>query len=321
MRALLLLAGLLALPACSDPGAPVAAVAGQTLSAERLAHLMVLAQPMPLTPQAASELASHWVTLMAFGMRMATGDSMLDSTTVADLMRYPIRQEMLGEWRRRLLARIPLGEAGHFDSTYARELLRTRHARLAEDGPALLREIAGAPWGTLESTRVLATFDGGAVPASRLQQYVQYVTPATRLDIRAATDDRIAVFLWGFVLDELLAAQAESAGVVVGEEAYRAMSDACREVVHTLWARADLSPASLTGTGPTVDDRARAAARRVEAYLEAAVARRLPLDPLPPFLAVPLLRDVEWEITAERMDGAVERARRLLAAAGRPGEP
>jgi len=316
MRALPLLASLLALPACSRPRAPVAAVAGQSLPAERLAHLMVLAQPMPLTAQAASELASHWVTLMAFGVRMAAGDSMLDSATVADLMRYRIRQEVLGEWRRRLLARKPPTEAAHFDSTYARELLRTRHARLTEDGPALLREIAEAPWKTLESTPVLATFDGGAVAASRLQQYVQYLTPATRLDIRAATDDRITDFLWGFVLDELLEAQAESAGVHVSEEAFRTMAHACREVVHTLWERADLSPASLAAAGPTRGHRDEAAARRVESYLEAAVARRVPFEPLPPFLTVPLLRDVEWESAVERMDGVVEQARRLLAAAG-----
>jgi post-segregation antitoxin (ccd killing protein) len=282
---------------------------------------MVLAQPIPVTTEVASELASHWVTLMAFGRRMAAGDSLLDPETITDLMKYRIRQEVVGEWRRRLLAPLPPAAGPEFDSSYARDLLRTRHTRLSADAPALFREIATAPWRSPASTRVLATFDGGTIAASQLQHYVQYLSPATRLDIQAAPDDRITRFLWGFLLDELLVAQAESAGVRVSETAYQAMADECRELVHTLWERADLSPASLAAAGATADDRAQAAAHRVEAYLEAAVARKVPLEPLPPFLAVPLLRDVEWEIAADRMSAVVDRARRLLTAAESPRRP
>jgi len=128
---LLLLVSLWGLMGCGDPAGDMAARVGdRVLSADRLAQLMVLAQPMPLTAEVASELASHWVTLIAFGQRMAAGDSLLDSTTIHDLMRYRIRQAVIAEWRRRLLAPIPAADVARFDSSYPRELLSERRARL-----------------------------------------------------------------------------------------------------------------------------------------------------------------------------------------------
>jgi len=59
----------------------------------------------------------------------------------------------------------------------------------------------------------------------------------------------------------------------------------------------------------------------VEAYLDAAAARRVPFEPVPTFLAVALLREVRWEIVPEGLDAAVERARRLLAGSGASPAP
>ncbi len=322
VRTLLWLVSLLAVAGCRDPRGDVAArVDGRVLSANRLAQLMVLAQPVPLSPEVASELASHWVTLTAFGRHMAAGDSLLDSATIHDLMKYRIRQELVAEWRRRLLVRVPRAEVARFDSSYAPELLYRRRARLDRGATGILREVATNPWRSMDATRTLATFIGGGISTGQLQRYVQYLSPATRLDMRAATDDRIADFLWGFVLDELLVAQAESAGVRVSASAYHAMAQETRDVVHTLWERTGLAPSALSSAGTTAAGRAQAAARRVEDYLEAAAARKVPLEPVPPFLAVPLLREVAWEIAADRMSDVVDRARRLLAAAESPRKP
>jgi len=139
-----------------------------------------------------------------------------------------------------------------------------------------------------------------------------------KLRMRGAPDDRIAGFLWGLVLDQLLVAQAESAGVRLSEGAYGAMAQEVRDAVHALWEHTGLAPSALSSAGPAPADRATAAARKVEEYLEAAAARKVPLEAVPPFLAVPLLREVEWEIAADRMHEVVDRARRLLAATESP---
>ena len=316
MRALRLLVGLWGLAACRGSGdRAVARVDHWTLSADRLARLMVLAQPLPLSAEVASELASHWVTLMAFATRIAAGDSLLDSARLADLLRHRVRQAQVAEWRRRLLAAVPGAEAAGFDSSYARALLEHRAARLDPAASGTLRDLATNPWRATDSARTLATFTGGTLAASQLQRYLQYLSPATRLEMRAAPDARLADFLWGLVLDEVLATQADSAGVRLAEGTYQAMVREVRDVVHGLWDRTGLSPSALLAEGETAAGRTNAAARKVEEYLNAAAARRVPLEAIPPFLAVPLLRQVRWEVSVDRMGDVVGRARRLLAAA------
>src|SRR5574341_1235683 len=134
---------LLALMACGGRPASVVARAGrQTLTDQRLSELMVLAQPVPLTTDVAYQLASFWVTYAAFAQHVATGDSLLDSVTVIRLMAHRARQEVVTEWRRRLLARIAPAQAAGFDSSYARALVEARHAELTTGALERVRDIA-----------------------------------------------------------------------------------------------------------------------------------------------------------------------------------
>lgn len=319
------LLGFLGLLACGERHGGVAArVDGRTLSVDRLAQLMVLAQPLPLTHDVAYELASHWVNLAAFSKRMAAGDSLLDSATVLDVMGYRVRHEILQLWAQRLMAGMGPAEAARFDSAYAQELLQVRDARLHVGAPAVVRRLATDPWRTAHPPETLATFAGGAVTAGDLARHVQYLSRETHREIREAPEARIAQFVWGLTLQELLWLQADSAGVRLSDAAFRAIANEYRDAAQALRSRTGLVPESLALAGPTLADRERAAARRIEEYLEAAAARRVPLEAMPPFLAVPLLRAVDWEIVEERMDAVVQRARRLLAAtedSGPPAEP
>lgn len=318
MRVAGLVLGLLGIAGCGEANrGAVARVDGRTLSVERLAELMVLAQPVPLTRDVAKELATHWVHWTAFAARMAAGDSLLDSARVLQVMWHPVRQEIVAQWRQRLLARAGvLGDErriARFDSVYASQLFRDRGARVREGAAAVVRRIAGDPWSPLAPPETLATFAGGAVAAGDLARHVQYLSPDTQREMLEASEERIAEFLSGLVLQELMLAQADSAGVRLSEPAFRVIAGQCRDAVHALWRDSNLSPASLPSARPGRGDREQAAARRVEEYLDAAAARRVPLEPVPPFLAVALLREVDWEIVPEQLEAVVERAQRLLA--------
>lgn len=301
-----------------DGGSLVARVADRVLSVDRLAELMVLAQPVPVTEEVAQELAGHWVHLMAFGRRMATGDSLLDSATVLDVMRYRVQQEIVAAWRRQLLARSSvMGDSratARFDSTFARELLHRRAAALSRDAVSTVRQIAANPWDRFQPERTVASFAGGTVTAPELARYVQHLSPATRQEMGGAPDSRITDFLWGFVLQTLLTAQAESAGVRLGPVAFQDIQRQYRDAVHALWQHTGLSPASLASAARAETEREQAAGLRVEEYLDAAAARRVPLQGVPPFLAVAVLGAVDWEIRPDRMSDVVRRAQRLLAA-------
>jgi hypothetical protein len=312
-------AALAALPGCPGPGRrPAASVDGASLSADRLAQLLVLAQPVPLRRDVAYELASHWVTLTAFARRMALGDSLLDSATIADLMSQRARRQILERWRADLLAGVPGGDTARFSSAYARRLVLAGNAELKPRAVAIARSVASDPWGPRDAGDTVATFTGGAVTSRDLARYTQYAASATRQEMRDAPEGRISDFLWGLVLDELLLRQADSAGVRLEASQFLALADDCRKVIHRLWDGTGLSPGALASAAPLPAERRKLAARLVDAYLEAAAARRLPLEPVPPFLAVPLLRDVAWDIVPDQMDSAVARARRLLAGTGEP---
>lgn len=315
----ILLLSLLGLTSCTDlPGSGhrvVARIGERTLSVERLSEIMVLAQPLPLTPEVALQLASHWVHVTAFSLRMAAGDSLLDSATVMRLMWYRVQQEAIAAWRERLLEQGAVAEevAARFEVLYGDRLLQARAVRIRAAAATAVQRLAADPWANARAEDTLATFTGGALTSGELLRYLQYLPPDTHREMREAAEEVITAFLRSVLRHELLWLQAESARVKLSEPVRRAIAEEYRGAVRALWQHTGLAPASLAQAGATDAERQRVAAQRVEQYLDAAAARKVPLEPVPPFLAVPLLRDASWGIAQDRLDEVVERARRLLA--------
>ena len=113
-RACLLGAALPWLAACGDlADRGLAARADDwTLTEERLAELLVLAQPFPLDSVAVHELAIHWVGAAALSLRAAAGDSLLGSEAVEASMWIDRREALLAADREaRLGARVMLDGA------------------------------------------------------------------------------------------------------------------------------------------------------------------------------------------------------------------
>lgn len=75
-----------------------------TLSEERLAELIVLAQPFPLDSAAVHELAVHWVAGAALSLRAAAGDSLAGSEALAESTWLEQREAMLALDREERLA-------------------------------------------------------------------------------------------------------------------------------------------------------------------------------------------------------------------------
>lgn len=90
------LVALLALSGCSalsDRGI-VARAGDWTLTEERMAELLVLAQPFPLDSAAAAQLADHWVAAAALSQRAAAGDSLMGSEAI-EAVTWAARREAL----------------------------------------------------------------------------------------------------------------------------------------------------------------------------------------------------------------------------------
>lgn len=102
-----------------------ARVGDWTLTEDRLAELIVLAQPFPLDSTAVHQLADHWVSSAALSLRSAAGDSLLGPEALAEASWLERRETVLDADREaRLGAQITL------DANSAREIFDEGRFRL-----------------------------------------------------------------------------------------------------------------------------------------------------------------------------------------------
>lgn len=124
--ATLAFAGLLAASACDDLARRrlVATAGNWSLSEERLAELLVLAQPFPLDSASAGSLARHWQGAASLALRAAAGDSLLGSEALAAAAWLDRREALLAADREdRLGAATALGPNA-VDSAFHESSLR-----------------------------------------------------------------------------------------------------------------------------------------------------------------------------------------------------
>ncbi len=106
-----------------------------TLSEQRLAELIVLAQPFPLDSLAVHQLAEHWVSAAALSLRSAAGDSLLGSEALAEATWLERREAVLDADREaRLGSEITL-DAASAEEIFADGRLRLVAHALRRVGP------------------------------------------------------------------------------------------------------------------------------------------------------------------------------------------
>jgi len=106
-----------------------------TLSEERLAELIVLAQPFPLDSAAAHELADHWMAGAALSLRSAAGDSLSGSEALAESTWLEQREAMLAHDREQRLGAAVLPDDAEAERTFREGSLRLIAHVLRRVGP------------------------------------------------------------------------------------------------------------------------------------------------------------------------------------------
>ena len=123
--------------ACSDLSdrGLAARVDDWTLTEERLAELIVLAQPFPLDSVAVRELARHWTSVAALSLRAAAGDSLSGSEALAQSTWLEQREALLAlDREERLGAGVALDSAS-VERTFREGSLRLIAHVLRRVGP------------------------------------------------------------------------------------------------------------------------------------------------------------------------------------------
>jgi hypothetical protein len=211
--------------------------------------------------------------------------------------------------------------ATRLDSAYGAQLMLDRGVEVLPTAPATVREITTSLERALESSKVLATYDGGRFTSDQFARWLMYVPPETYEQLLAAPDDQIAYFTRQLVLQELLWQQADSAGIGMSDSTYGLMEEQYRLGLQALWGATGLWPDSLAAYGPTPAAREQLARQQVDRYFEAVASRQLALQPVPPALAEQLRQMAEWRILPAGIDAALQLAGRLQAATERPADP
>lgn len=207
------------------------------------------------------------------------------------------------------------------DSAYGASLLEDKAVEVRPTAAATIRDLAQAPVRSLESSRVLATYNGGQLTAGQFARWLLYIPVDTYQQLLAAPDDQINHFTRQIVLQELLWQQVDSAGIQMTDSIYRMIDTRYRRVLQSVYQVVRVWPDSLARLGATLAERQQIARDRVNRYFDAIAARQKPLRPIPPFLAEQLRQSVDWEIFPAGMEAALRRAERLRAATETPRQP
>jgi hypothetical protein len=221
-----------------------------------------------------------------------------------------IYRPSLDEVRESFAAFVREDRAVDFDVAYGEELLETMQVEVHPSAPAQIRAVMGAPLRAMESSRVMATHRDGRFTEGQFARWLQYLPPATRAQLGNAPDDQILYFTRQVVLQELLANQADSAGVQLSDTAYAVIRNLYTGAVTELWNVVGIAPDSLAAAGSTLDEREQIARRRVDVYFERFAAGTVDLLSIPPLLGTRLRAEADWELNPAGIERVLERLAR-----------
>ena len=195
------------------------------------------------------------------------------------------------------------------DAGAAEGVRDARGFALASGASVVVARMTEEPREWLESEQVLATWDGGVLPASALARSLMFLPRESRAQLAAASEDDRVMFVSDIGTRELRRLDALERGMVVDsvqDENLARLHD--EEVEH--WTRVLELDAS---DAPSRDALAR--------YMEAVVARREEARPLPPLLEAWILGRTEHRVRARGVLASIVTARTMIEEAGGAGDP
>lgn len=202
------------------------------------------------------------------------------------------------------------------ESTYMARLATAANVDIKKDAPAQLKRAAAEFEKNADNDDALATYKGGELTVGEIIGAVNAAQgPAAAPQIIAAPDSILRGFVEEVTRRELLVREADKAGIdMPPAERARLITD-WKQLVTSVWEQLGVSPKQLADSAASRGDRERAAAARVEAYLDRMMAGQAQLIQVPAVLSAALREKYEGRVMPAGVDRAVERAQSLRAAA------
>lgn len=255
---------------------------------------------LPPSPQGAFVTAFD-----SAGWRLSEGEvsGIVETPFGYHIIKRPGKSEVQGR-----LIEFQLGSlVGRLDSLHRDSLSTATGLEVSGDAPALVRSSIDDPDGAAESSRDLASWEGGEFTQSDLLRWISALPPQSLSQIQSAPDEQLANFTRLLAENELLLQEAEDAGIGLTplewqtmEQGYRAEIDTLKQMLGLGY---DVSDSTLAP-----DERAKVAALKLDQYFDGVMKGTSQVRKMPASLSLMLRAEGDWDISRAGLAHALDLA-------------
>ena len=229
-----------------------------------------------------------------------------------------IRRPTMEDSREKVVAYLTQDATRRLDSIYMDSLSIQYDLAISADAPALMRAGLADKSGMRKSGKAISKYKGGKLTVAEYLRWLSALPPQFASQVREASDEQLTQFAKALSTNQLLLAQADSAGITLPADQWAAMEASYQGVIDTLKLTIGLG-ADVIDPSAAVSERERVAQGRVEDFFNQVFAQTARLRPLPGALGQ-VLRDQEGgKISQPGITRAVELASAASLQAAPPG--
>lgn len=203
------------------------------------------------------------------------------------------------------------------ESVYYAGLTDKADLEVEDDAAAAVKRAVREPSEHRRDRETLAEFDGGELTVGRAIMWISSLPNAPQLmqQLQAAPDSAVQGFVRDVARQELLLREAERLKVSIAPEELNQLRSDWKMLVATVWDRLGISPKALADSAPSVPERERLAATRIEGFMDRLMSGQA--NPVPMPLPLANVLDTKFDASVNRagLDRATERAARIRASA------
>lgn len=203
--------------------------------------------------------------------------------------------------------------AMRLDSLFLDSLNKQANIRVRASAPAGVRAAVQNLRDAKQSSKVLATYAGGALTEADMARWIQAFNPQTMMMIGQAADSTLTTFVKSIARNALLIHTAQERHIQLSAAERDSIRTPFRSDLGEMVQRLGVAPESLAADTAVRRDRADGIARRVDAYFGDIIANspRHSFFDVQPFLADVLRGRYQWSISPVGVDRALARATQL----------
>ena len=191
-----------------------------------------------------------------------------------------IRRPSLPEVRRQLQDFLEVSAGRRLDSLYMDSLGTTHHLKVKSGAPATLRAALDDPESGRNSSKALATFDGGSLTVREMLRWTGSMPPQMVAQLKSATDTQMGGFVRALAQNVLLIADAKTNGASLTPEEYGVLRANFLATLDTLRYAMGIT-ADVADSTASVADRETAAQLQVSSYIARLLRREAPARAIP----------------------------------------